>query len=118
MTDQLVRSETHDRTAVLTLNRPESRNALNGPVLQELTAAMAAADQDDAVDAIVLTGAGPAFCAGIDLKAVAAQDPHLMRLVGSSLARAVAGDLPNRSSAPSTALRSPAGSRSHCTATS
>ncbi|MFC0450201.1 enoyl-CoA hydratase [Rhodococcus jostii] len=84
MTDQLVRCETHDRTAVLTLDRPESRNALNGPVLQQLTTAMAAADQDDAVDAIVLTGADPAFCAGIDLKAVAAQDPHLLRLVGAA----------------------------------
>ena len=83
MTDQLVRSETHDRTAVLTLNRPESRNALNGPVLQDLTTAMEAADRDDDVDAIVLTGADPAFCAGIDLKAVAAKDPHLMKLVGA-----------------------------------
>ncbi len=83
MTEQLVQFAIHDRTAILTLNRPESRNALNGAVLQDLTTAMAAADQGDDVDAIVLTGADPAFCAGIDLKAVADEDPYLMRLVGA-----------------------------------
>lgn len=84
MSRKLLRRETHDRTAILTLDRPDSRNALNGFLLQELIVAMAAADQDDAVDAIVLTGADPAFCAGIDLKAIAAQDPYLMRLVGAA----------------------------------
>lgn len=67
MTDVL-RTEVADRIAVLTLNRPESRNALNGELLRALPQAVAAADHDPDVDVIVLTGADPAFCAGLDLK--------------------------------------------------
>ncbi len=52
---------------VLTLNRPEKRNALNTALTQDLLEALRAADQDDSVAAIVLTGAGPGFCAGADL---------------------------------------------------
>ncbi len=52
---------------VLTLNRPEKRNALNTALTQDLLEALRAADQDDGVAAIVLTGAGPGFCAGADL---------------------------------------------------
>jgi len=57
-------------TAVVTLNRPEARNALTGEMIDALVAAMAAADDDADVAAIVLTGADPAFCAGLDLKAL------------------------------------------------
>src|SRR5687767_9402453 len=56
-----------DGVAVLTLNRPERRNALNGELTRALREGMAAADDDDAVAVIVLTGADPAFCAGVDL---------------------------------------------------
>jgi len=52
---------------VLTLNRPEKRNALNTALTQDLLEALRAADQDDSVAAIVLTGAGRGFCAGADL---------------------------------------------------
>jgi enoyl-CoA hydratase len=60
--------ETKDRVALLTLNRPAARNALSSELLEALPAAIVAADADDAVDVIVLTGADPVFCAGLDLK--------------------------------------------------
>ncbi len=58
-----------DRGAVriLTMNRPEKRNALNFELTQGLLDALRAADSDDSVGAIVLTGAGQGFCAGADL---------------------------------------------------
>jgi enoyl-CoA hydratase/carnithine racemase len=58
-----------DRIAVLTLNRPEARNAINRAMTRALRAALAEVEADDGIDVIVLTGAGePAFCAGVDLK--------------------------------------------------
>lgn len=64
----LVLLETADRVATVTLNRPQARNALSADLLAELRSAMATAGADDAVDVVVLTGADPAFCAGLDLK--------------------------------------------------
>jgi enoyl-CoA hydratase/carnithine racemase len=60
---------TEDRGAVrvLTMNRPEKRNALNTALTQALLDALRAADADEAVGCVVLTGAGPGFCAGADL---------------------------------------------------
>jgi enoyl-CoA hydratase/carnithine racemase len=52
---------------ILTLNRPEKRNALDTALSRELLEALRAADADDAVRCVVLTGAGQAFCAGADL---------------------------------------------------
>src|SRR3954471_8222810 len=54
--------------ALITLNRPEARNALSSELLRALPAAMAACDADSGVAAVVLTGADPVFCAGLDLK--------------------------------------------------
>lgn len=51
---------------VLTLNRPDKHNALNTVLTQELLDALRAADLDDSVNAVVLTGAGKSFCAGAD----------------------------------------------------
>jgi enoyl-CoA hydratase len=56
---------------VLTLNRPEARNALNRGLIRALYAALKAADADESIRAVVITGADPAFCAGIDLKEAA-----------------------------------------------
>lgn len=53
----------------LTLNRPDKLNAFNGPMMNELLEAFDAADADDDVRAIIVTGAGRAFCAGADLSA-------------------------------------------------
>lgn len=60
---------TEDRGAIriLTLNRPEKRNALDTALTKALLEALRAMDEDDDVRAVVLTGAGPAFCAGADL---------------------------------------------------
>ncbi len=52
----------------LTLNRPDRLNAINVAMIAELNAALADANADDAVRAIVLRGAGRAFCSGDDLK--------------------------------------------------
>jgi methylglutaconyl-CoA hydratase len=60
--------EVNNRIAVITLNRPEKRNALNGAMVAELQAAFRQAGEDDAVKVIVLKGAGDAFCAGADLE--------------------------------------------------
>lgn len=56
----------------LTLNRPAARNALSRPMIAALTAQLAAAETDSAVKCIVLTGAGKGFCAGGDVKGMAA----------------------------------------------
>jgi methylglutaconyl-CoA hydratase len=53
---------------VLTLNRPDRSNALGGDLIDELSAALTQAELDPAVRAVVLTGAGRVFCAGMDLK--------------------------------------------------
>jgi enoyl-CoA hydratase/carnithine racemase len=58
--------EVADGVAVLTLNRPERRNAYTAEMGERLSAAFRGCDADDAVRAIVLTGAGSAFCAGAD----------------------------------------------------
>jgi enoyl-CoA hydratase/carnithine racemase len=56
-----------DGVATVTLNRPEAMNAWNDRMAADLTRALRACDADDAVRAVVLTGAGRAFCAGADL---------------------------------------------------
>jgi enoyl-CoA hydratase len=66
--DDVVLLEVSDRVATVTLNRPDVRNALSREVLRRLPIVMGEADTDDAVDVVVLTGADPAFCAGLDLK--------------------------------------------------
>jgi enoyl-CoA hydratase len=63
--------EDHGSVRVLTLHRPEARNALSGELVRALHSALLAADADEGVRAVVLTGADPAFCAGVDLKEAA-----------------------------------------------
>ena len=53
--------------AIITLNRPEQLNAFTGTMLEELLVAFDRADADDAVRAVIMTGAGRAYCAGADL---------------------------------------------------
>jgi enoyl-CoA hydratase len=60
--------EVSERIATVTLNRPEARNALSSEVLRLLPQLMREADGRDDVDVVILTGADPAFCAGLDLK--------------------------------------------------
>lgn len=71
MTDQTIKVDREGGVAVVTLNRPEARNALTGQMMQALFASIQELDRDDEVRAIVLTGTDPAFCAGLDLKDLA-----------------------------------------------
>ena len=73
MTDLLLR---HDDAGIawLTLNRPEARNALSVPLMSALEAEFAAIEDNPTIRVAVLAGAGPAFCAGHDLKEVRAAD--------------------------------------------
>src|SRR5712692_8240713 len=62
-----VRYAVGDGIATLTLHRPERLNAVNTAMLREIVAALDAADGDDGVRAVIVTGGGRAFCAGADL---------------------------------------------------
>lgn len=68
-------TETHGRVRVITLNRPEARNAVDSALGQALVAAIEELDSDDGLTAGVLTGAGGGFSAGMDLKAFATEGP-------------------------------------------
>lgn len=69
--DPVILVDHADRVATVTLNRPGARNALNGELRRSLWKTMSELDADADVAAIVLTGADPAFCAGLDLKELA-----------------------------------------------
>ncbi|MGH3563611.1 MAG: enoyl-CoA hydratase [Mycobacterium sp.] len=68
MTGDVLLIDTDDRVRTLTLNRPQVRNALSTELRRRFFAALAGADLDDGVDAVILTGSDPVFCAGLDLK--------------------------------------------------
>lgn len=57
-----------DHVATITLNRPDRMNAISVPMLQQLATKLAQADLDDEVRVVIITGAGRAFCAGLDIK--------------------------------------------------
>ena len=66
--DELVLVEVDERVATMTLNRPRQRNALSRALQRRLRDVMIELEADDDVDVVILTGADPAFCAGVDLK--------------------------------------------------
>lgn len=72
-----------DRGAVriLTMNRPDKRNALNTPLTRDLLESLRAADAAEGVNAVVLTGAGQGFCAGADLSEFKDLTPERQHLV-------------------------------------
>jgi 2-(1,2-epoxy-1,2-dihydrophenyl)acetyl-CoA isomerase len=67
-----LRAEIDDGVALITMNRPERRNAFSRAMVSALGAVLAQAETDESVGCVVLTGAGGAFCAGGDVKAMAA----------------------------------------------
>ena len=67
MSTEVVLYEVRGGTALLTLNRPDSRNALSRELIAALGAAVDRAEAEPSVRALILTGAGTAFCAGMDL---------------------------------------------------
>jgi enoyl-CoA hydratase/carnithine racemase len=90
MTSEVLTDVT-DGVAVITLNRPERLNAISGPMLDALSDALLQADRDASVRAVVLTGAGRGFCAGLDLSGEA---------VGTGLAAGRRGELELRTAPP------------------
>lgn len=75
MSDGAVLTERRGNVLLVTINRPDARNAVNGAVSTGIGDALAQAQADDAVRAVVLTGAGDkSFCAGADLKAIASRE--------------------------------------------
>jgi len=73
--EPVVLVEIAEHIATVTLNRPAARNALNRATSYALWDAIAAAGDDPDVDVVILTGADPAFCAGVDLREVAGEVP-------------------------------------------
>jgi len=72
MSEPAVLTDRRDRVLVITLNRPEAMNAINGALSTGLVEAVEQLDSDDGLTSGVLTGAGKGFCSGMDLKAFAA----------------------------------------------
>ena len=72
MADDPVLTQRRDSVLLITLNRPEARNAINTAMAEGVAAALDKLDADDALKAGVLTGAGRSFCAGMDLEAFVA----------------------------------------------
>ena len=64
--------ERHDRVALLTIDDAERKNALTLPLVDEIIAAFESLEHQDSIGAVVITGAGTAFCAGADTSALAA----------------------------------------------
>ena len=69
---ELIKYDVDDPIATITLNRPEQLNAITGSMMAEMKHAMAAAERDERVVGIVLTGAGRGFCAGADMQGLQA----------------------------------------------
>lgn len=74
-----------DGVAVLTMHRPDARNALNGELRAAIPKAIAELDADPSVRVMVLTGTDPAFCAGLDLKAMGGGSPDARRPAGQPM---------------------------------
>jgi enoyl-CoA hydratase/carnithine racemase len=69
MTHEALLEKRNDRIAILTLNRPQALNAVDRAMVRLLRDAIAEIERDDAIDAVIMTGAGErAFCVGVDLK--------------------------------------------------
>jgi enoyl-CoA hydratase len=76
--EQAVSTQRRGRVSLITLNRPDARNAVNGALAKGIADALDDLDRDDELQVGVLTGAGKGFCAGMDLKAfVAGESPHV-----------------------------------------
>jgi enoyl-CoA hydratase len=73
MSDDILLISTDERVRTLTLNRPQSRNALSAALRDQFFGALADTEADDGVDVIIVTGTDPVFCAGLDLKELGEQ---------------------------------------------
>lgn len=89
-----VETEHRDGVAVITLSDPDRRNALNIGLCDELTAAVDAAEADAEVGAIVVTGAGKAFCAGANLTELGASRKEGLERIYAGFLRVASSSLP------------------------
>jgi enoyl-CoA hydratase len=78
-----LRAEVEARVLTITLDRPQARNALDRELILALTELARGVEDDDAVDVVVVTGADPAFCAGLDVKQLEAEGHELLRLASA-----------------------------------
>lgn len=97
MAEPEVLVEIEDRVGTLTLNRPEKLNALIGSMRDQISDGLTALGEDDAVRAVIVTGAGRAFCAGADvnylarlLKEDAIEEARLLAEAGARVAHTIA----------------------------
>ena len=79
---EMILTESRGRVGLITLNRPQSLNALNNQLMAEIMDALSAFDKDDSIGAMVITGNGKAFAAGADIK----------EMVGKSAQEMMVGD--------------------------
>ena len=93
MNFETIRYDVADRVALLTLHRPEKLNAFTRRMGEEMAAALDLADHDDGVRAVIITGAGRAFCAGADLSEGGRTFDYDARHGGEAAASAEAADL-------------------------
>lgn len=98
--DEVVLAEISDRVATITINRPDQRNALNRAVRKALPQAILDCDANDDVDVLILTGADPAFSAGVDLKEFGAGQVQQGEGFADVGARDSSGRLPFRGALP------------------
>ncbi|MBU3918136.1 crotonase/enoyl-CoA hydratase family protein, partial [bacterium] len=78
----LIKYETEDAISIITINRPEVKNAVNASTALELANAFRKFEEDDDQYVAILTGAGGTFCAGADLKGVATGNTNRVELSG------------------------------------
>jgi enoyl-CoA hydratase len=90
----LVLVEKRDRVAIVTLNDPDRRNSLNGPMVEEIVSTFEALEADEGVGAVVITGAGKGFCAGADLGDLATTDGPGFRSIYEGFLRVGRSSLP------------------------
>ena len=77
--------EREGAVAIVTLNRPEKRNALSIVLRYEMNTCLKELEEDDEISVVIVTGSGPAFCAGFDLTEMRFEDPeHVKRFAESS----------------------------------
>ncbi|MEY2402915.1 MAG: enoyl-CoA hydratase [Acidimicrobiaceae bacterium] len=83
MAEDVLLVDVADRVATVTLNRPAARNALNRDLRAAIPRAVKELEADDSVDVLILTGADPAFCGGLDLKELGSGEHDISASVGS-----------------------------------